>query len=98
MAANAFNPSIQEVEAGGSWRSWRLAWSTDPVPEQAMLYREALSWKTKFPTPEIFKWGLICYPGRNVENSAEGNLNNGDPPKESQRGRVSGLESILVTF
>jgi hypothetical protein len=41
-----FDPSTQEVRAGGSVRL-RLAWSTEKVPEQPGLHRETLSRKTK---------------------------------------------------
>jgi hypothetical protein len=44
-----------------------------------------------------FKWGLICHPGRNMEDSAEGNLNR-NLLKIFQRGIMSGLEAILVIF
>ena len=40
------NPSTREAEAGG-FLSLRLAWSTEWVPGQPELHREALSWKTK---------------------------------------------------
>jgi hypothetical protein len=46
VVAHAFNPSTQEVEAGG-FLSSRPAWSTEWVPGQPRLYKETLSWKTK---------------------------------------------------
>jgi hypothetical protein len=42
----AFNPSTGEAEADGSLSS-RSAWSTQGVPGQPGLHREALSQKTK---------------------------------------------------
>jgi hypothetical protein len=46
VVAHAFNPSAREAEAGG-FQSSRPAWSTEWVPGQPGLYREALSRKTK---------------------------------------------------
>jgi len=42
LVVNAFNPSTQEAEAGGSL-SYRPAWSTKQVPGQPRLHRETLS-------------------------------------------------------
>jgi hypothetical protein len=47
--AHAFNPSIQEAEAGG-FLSSRPAWSTEWVPGQPGIYRETLSRKTNKQT------------------------------------------------
>ena len=44
--AHAFNPSIQEAEAGESLSS-RPTWSTERVPSQPGLHREILSQKKK---------------------------------------------------
>jgi hypothetical protein len=46
VVAHAFNPSIQEAEAGG-FLSSRPAWSTKWVPGQSGLYRETLSRKRR---------------------------------------------------
>jgi hypothetical protein len=46
VVAHAFNPSTREAEAGG-FLSSRPAWSTEWVPGQPGLHREALSRKTK---------------------------------------------------
>ena len=46
MVAHAFNPSTWEAEAGG-FLSSRPAWSTERVPGQPGLHREALSQKKK---------------------------------------------------
>jgi hypothetical protein len=55
VVAHAFNPSIQEAEAGGSLRL-RTAWSTEQVPGQPGLYRETLCVsKTKYQT-NLFRY------------------------------------------
>jgi hypothetical protein len=46
VVALAFNPSIQEAEAGG-FLSSRPAWSTESVPGQPGLHRQTLSQKPK---------------------------------------------------
>jgi hypothetical protein len=46
VVAHIFNPSTQEVEAGG-FLSLRLAWSTEWGPGQQGLYRETMSRKNK---------------------------------------------------
>jgi cell division protein FtsN len=43
---HAFNPRIQEVEAG-RFLSSMPPWSTEWVPGQPGLYRETLSWKNQ---------------------------------------------------
>ena len=42
VVAQAFNPSTQEAEAGGSLSS-RSAWSSERVPGQPGLHKETLS-------------------------------------------------------
>ena len=44
--AHTFDASPPEAEAG-RFLSYRLAWPTEGVPGQPMLYREALSQKIK---------------------------------------------------
>jgi hypothetical protein len=49
-----FNPTTQELEAGGSLSS-RPGWSTERVPGQSQLHRETLSQKKKRHTKQTNK-------------------------------------------
>jgi hypothetical protein len=58
VVAHAFNPSIQEAEAGG-FLSLRPAWSTKWGPRQPGLYKETLSKKKKKTKNCYFKYYMI---------------------------------------